>query len=152
QQVFSNMVFSCSGAPRGANLPSNEGFKTMAYWLADFKTLSMSFETTNDCAPGGGYIVVGIQDFASHVTQQLYGSGGFFPNGDQIPPSFGLPGVTSRLKLPNVITIDGPNKSTYSFTPVQDAYYNTWSNSPSGLPLTAGWINIFGKLKVPFFE
>jgi hypothetical protein len=147
QQIFSNMVFSCSGAPRGANLPSNEGFKTMAYWLADFKTLSMSFETTNDCTPGGGYIVFGIQGFASHVTEPLYGSVGFFPSGDQIPPSAGVPNVTSRLKLPNVITIDGPNKSTYSFTPVQDAYYNTWTNSPSG----AGWINIFGKVGVPFF-
>ena len=150
QQNFSNMTFSCTGAPLGADLPANEGFKTMAYWVADIKTLSMTFQTTNGCAPGGGYLVLGLQGFASHVPEPLYGSVGFFPGGDQIPPSFGLAGVTSRLKLPNVISAAGPNQSTYSFTPVQDAYYNTYSNSPSGQ--VAGWLNLFGKMPVPFFE
>jgi hypothetical protein len=79
----------------------------------------------------------------------LFGEIGFFPSGDQIPPSFGLAGVTSRLKLPNVFSMEGPNKTTYSFTPVQDGFYNTFSNSP---PSGAGWMSIFGKLDVPFFE
>jgi hypothetical protein len=150
QQVFSNMTFTCTGAPLSADLPPNEGFKTMAYWVADFKTLSMMFQTTNGCSPGAGYLAFAIEAFASHVPQPLYGTVGFFTNGDQIPPSFGLPGLTSRLKLPNVITMDGPNQSTYSFTPVQDAYYNTYTNSPPGP--TAGWLNLFGKMPVPFFE
>ncbi len=148
-QNFNDLRFSCLGAPAGGDIPPAEGFKAMAYWLADFKTLSMRFATTSSCTPSNGYLVLGIECHASHVDKALFGEIGFFPAGDQIPPSFGLAGVSSRLKLPNVITLDGPNKSTYSFTPVQDGYYNTFSNSP---PSTAGWISIFGKLDVPWFE
>lgn len=75
---------------------------------------------------------------------------GFFPGGDQIPRSFGLDGVTSRLKAPSVVKMDGPNKSTYYYTPVTDGYYNTHAGSPPSP--TAGWFNLVGKLDVPFFE
>jgi hypothetical protein len=150
-QGFNNMRFSCLGAPLGGDVPQNDGFKLMAYWVADFKTLSMQFKTSSGCNPGaGGYLVLGVEAFASHVDKPLYGQIGFFSNGDQIPPSFGLAGVTSRLKLPNVINIEGPNKTTYAFTPVEDVYYNTYANSPPSP--TAGWMSIFGKLDVPFFE
>jgi hypothetical protein len=149
-QNFNNMDFTCLGAPKGGEVPAGEPYKLMVYWVADFKTLSMTFATKDGCSPSAGYLVLGIEGHASHVDKPLYGEIGFFSNGDQIPPSFNLPGVTSRLKLPNVILIDGPNKSTYTFTPVQDGYYNTFSNSPGVKP--AGWMNIFGKLDVPFFE
>jgi hypothetical protein len=149
-QNFDNMRFSCLGAPLGGDVPSGEPYKVMAYWLADFKTLSMQFKTASGCNPAaGGYLVLGIEGHASHVDKPLFGQVGFFSNGDQIPPSFNLPGVTSRLKLPNVINIEGPNKTTYSFTPVEDVYYNTFANSPS---TNAGWMSIYGKLDVPFFE
>ncbi len=150
-QNFNNMRFSCLGSPLGGDIPTGEGYKLMAYWMADFKTLSMKFNTPSGCNPAaGGYLVLGIQGYASHVDKPLFGEIGFFSNGDQIPPSFTPAGVTSRLKLPNVINIDGPNKTTYAFTPVEDAYYNTFANSPPSP--TAGWINIYGKLDVPFFE
>ena len=150
-QGFDNMRFSCLGAPLGSDLPEGDGYKVMAYWLADFKTLSMQFKTANSCNPAaGGYLVLGIEGYASHVDKPLFGQVGFFNNGDQIPASFNLPGVTSRLKVPNSFTMDGPNQSVYNFTPVEDAYYNTWANSPPSP--TAGWMNIYGKLDVPFFE
>ena len=149
-QGFDNMTFSCLGAPLGSDLPQGDGYKLMTYWLADFKTLSLQFKTDNQCNPAAnGYLVLGVEAHASHVEKPLYGQVGFFSSGDQIPPSFNLSGVTSRLKLPNTFTMDGPNKTSYTFTPVEDAYFNTWSNSP---PDTAGWINIYGKLDVPFFE
>jgi hypothetical protein len=150
-QNFDGLMFSCMGAPTGGDVPQGDGFKVMSYWGADFKTLSLEFATTNSCNPAsGGYLALGIQGYASHVDKPLFGKVGFFPGGDIIPPSFGLPGITSRLKLPNVINIDGPNGSSYALTPVQDAYYNVWSNSPSGG--APGWISIYGKLDVPFFE
>src|SRR5262249_45891060 len=124
-------------------------FKVMSYWLADFKTHSIRFAATNGCSPTAGYLVLGIEGYASHVNTPLFGGGGFFSSGDQIPPSFNLPGGTSRLELPNVISMEGPNKTTYSFTPVEDAYFNTYSNAPSSG--TAGWISTFGKVDVPFF-
>jgi hypothetical protein len=137
------------GAPESGDIPQGDGFKVMAYWLADFVVHSLQFKSTNGCSPGAGFLVLGIEGYASHINKALYGQVGFFPNGDQIPPSFGL-GNISRLKLPNVINVDGPTNTSYTFTPVQDCYYNTYSNSPSGgVP---GWISIFGKLDVPWFE
>ena len=149
-QGFNNMQFSCLGAPLGGDVPEGDGYKVMSYWAADFKTLSITFKIPPGCDITSGYLVLGIEGHASHVDKPMYGQVGFFNNGDQIPASFGLEGVTSRLKVPNVISMDGPNDSTYTFTPVQDAYYNTYNNSPPA-PV-AGWMNIFGKLDVPFFE
>ena len=148
-QGFDNMKFSCLGAPLGGDVPQGDGFKVMSYWSADFKTHSIKFKTSNGCSPGTGYLVLGIEGYASHVDKPLYGCVGFFASGDQIPRSFGLDGVDSRLKVPNVIKIDGANNSTYSFDPVSDVFYNTWSNAPPAP--TAGWVSIFGKLDVPFF-
>lgn len=149
-QEFEHMRFSCLGAPKSADLPASNPYKAMAYWVADFKTLSIRFQSPSTCSVTDGYLVLGIQGHASHVDKPLYGEVGFFNNGDQIPASFGLAGVTSRLKLPNVITLDGPNGSSYSFVPVQDAYYNTYTNAPPAP--TAGWMNIYGKMDLPFFE
>lgn len=149
-QGFDNMRFSCLGAPQSADLPQGESFKVMAYWAADFKTLSIRFQGKNGCSPTDGYLILGIEGYASHVEKPIYGEVGFFASGDQIPRSFGLEGVTSRLKAPNVVKMDGPNSSTYYFTPVADGYYNTFAGSPPSP--TAGWINFFGKLDVPFFE
>lgn len=149
-QGFDNMKFTCLGAPESADVPQGDGFKVMAYWQADFKTDSIEFASTNTCSPGGGFLVLGIEGHASHVDKTLYGRVGFFPNGDQIPASANISDVTSRLKLPNNIKIEGPNKTTYSFATVQDGYYNTFAGSPGAA--VPGWINIFGKMDVPFFE
>ncbi len=149
-QGFDNMKFTCLGAPESADVPQGDGFKVMAYWQADFKTDSIEFASTNTCSPAGGDLVLGIEAHASHVDKALYGRVGFFPNGDQIPASAQISDVTSRLKLPNLIKIEGPNKTTYTFTTVQDGYYNTFAGSP-GVSVP-GWINIFGKMDVPFFE
>lgn len=148
-QGFENLKFSCLGAPVSGEVPEGDGFKLMAYWGADFKTHSIQFKSNNSCSPGTGYLVLGIEGYASHVDKPLFGYVGFFSNGDQISKAFGLNGVDSRLKLPNVIKMDGPNKSTYSYTPVSDAYYNAYAAAPPSP--TAGWINMFGKLDVPFF-
>jgi hypothetical protein len=148
-QGFDNMKFSCLGAPVSAELPQGDGFKVMAYWLADFKTHSIQFKSNNGCDPTEGYLVLGLEGYASHVTKPLFGYVGFFNNGDHIPRSFGLEGVYSRLKAPNIIELAGPNKTAYQLTPAADAYYNTHAGSPPSEP---GWMNIFGKLDVPFFE
>ena len=149
-QGFDNMKFSCLGAPLNAEVPQGDGFKLMSYWLADFKTLAIQFKSKNSCDPSGGYLVLGIEGYASHVDKPLYGNVGFFNNGDQIPRSFGLEGVDSRLRVPNVIKMEGANKTTYYFTPVANVYYNTHAGSPPGPD--AGWMNIYGKMDVPFFE
>ena len=150
-QPFIDMDFTCRGAPEAGDVPNGDGFKVMQYWLADFKTHSITFASNDQCSPDDGKLVLGIEGYASHIPSKLYGEIGFFPGGDQIPAAFGLSNVVSRLKLPNVIYVDGPTNSSYTFTPGQDGYYNTWSNrdNASSAP---GWMNIFGKMGVPFFE
>jgi hypothetical protein len=148
---FENMKFSCLGAPLKADLPSVNPFKMMEYWVADFKTHSIQFKTKSGCSPTEGYLVLGIESYASHLDKPMFGYVGFFPSGDQIPKSFNLQGVDSRLKAPNVFQFAGANKSTYSFVPVADAFYNTWSNRPpTNGP--AGWMNLFGTVDIPFFD
>jgi len=151
-QAFLDMKFSCLGAPTSGDVPPNDPFKVMSYWGADFKTHSITFQGNGSCSPADGYLVLGIEGYASHVTKALYGQVGFFAGGDQIPATFGLAGVTSRLKMPNTFPMDGANGTSYTFTPAEDAYYNTYSNAMNLSPQPPGWINIFGKLKVPFFE
>jgi len=150
-QAFNDMTFTCVGAPESGQVPQGDGFKLMSYWIADFKTHAITFKSNNGCSPVNGYLVLGIEGYAAHVNKPLYGSVGFFPSGDQIPASFGLTNVTSRLKLPNLITLDGPPNTSYSFTPAGDGFYNTWSNRDKSAS-APGWMNLFGRMNVPFFE
>jgi hypothetical protein len=146
---FESLTFTCLGQPDRAEVAEGEGNKFLSYWLADFKVYTLRFQTPIACPPLEGYLILGIEGHASHFTNSLFGEIGFFSSGDMIPASFGLAGITSRLKVPNVMRFDGPNGSTYTFTPAQDGYYNTFAQDPGG---SAGWINLFGKLDVPFFE
>lgn len=151
-QGFDNMKFTCLGAPQSADVPQGDGFKMMSYWQADFKTLAIQFKSNNGCDPGQGNLVLGIAGYASHVDTPLYGLVGFQTNGNLIPASFGLNGIDSRLKTPNNFKIAGANKSTYVVTPIRDAYYNNWAASPPPGPSSNGWMNIAGKMGLPFFK
>ena len=147
-QNFEELKFDCLGALTTATVPASDGFKLLSYWVADFKTLAIQFKRNDGCDCGDGSLVLGVEAYASHVNKALYGLLGFQTNGNLIPKSYGLDGIDSRLKLPTTFTLDGPTNSTYTFMPVADAYYNSYSNAPP----SPGWINIVGKIDVPFFE
>jgi len=152
---FEEMQFSCVGALLGAKVaPASQGFKKLAWWNADFEPLAIQFKSNpgQECEPGKGLLVVGVRAYASHIDEPLTGFLGFQTNGNLIPKSFGLVGVDSRLKLPSRFKLTGPTNTAYAVTPVADAYYSSYSNTvPGNLPPT-GFINIVGKMKVPFFE
>ncbi len=106
----------------------------------------------DECDPGKGLLAVGARGYASHVDQPLTGFLGFQTNGNLIPKLFGLAGIDSRLKLPSRFKLSGPTNTAYTVTPVADAYYSNYSNNiPANLP-DQGFINIVGKMKVPFFD
>ena len=154
-QGFDNMKFSCLGAPTSADVPQGDGYKVMKYWIADFKTLSISFASNDGCDPGQGKLVLGIEGHASHVDTPLFGSVGYETNGNLIPKSAGLAGIDSRLRLPNNFKIAGANKSTYVMTPKALAYYNNWAVAPvASTPGggSNGWINVAGNMSLPFFR
>lgn len=149
-QKFQELKFTCPGGLASAKVPDTDGYKELAYWRADFKTLAISFQSNSgECDPSTAYLVLGVQGHATHIAQTLYGSLGFLPTGNLISKSFGLNGVDSRLKLPAVTTLAGPAGTKYSFTPVADAYYNHYPDFPTA---SEGWVNLAGKLDVPFFE
>ena len=147
-QNFDELRFDCLGSLRGATVPASDGAHLLSYWNADFYTLAINFQRNDECSPTNGYLALSVKAFATLVDQPLYGTLGFQTNGNLIPKSYGLANVDSRLKAPNNIAISGPNGVNYNFTPVADAYYNSWSNT---LP-TPGWVNFAGKMDVPFFE
>ena len=147
-QNFEELKFDCLGGLTKATVPASDGFKVLNYWQADFKALAIQFKRNDGCDCGEGSLVMGVEAYASHVDKALYGLLGFQPNGNLIPRSFGLVGVDSRLKAPTSFTLKGPTNTLYNFMPVADAYYNSYSNSPP----SPGWINLVGKMDVPFFE
>src|SRR5262249_54180657 len=61
--------------------------------------------------------------------------------------------LDSRLEVPNFFKIKGPASEQYTFTCVSKAYYNNWDylNTAQGAD-PKGFINIAGKLDVPFFK
>lgn len=149
-QNFEELKFTCPGGLDSAKVPDNEAYKQLAYWRADFKTLAINFASNaGTCDPSSAFLVLGVQGHATHIAQTLYGSLGFRPDGNLISKSFGLEGVDSRLKMPAVTTIAGPAGTEYTFNPVADAYYNHYPDFPTA---SEGWVNLAGKLDVPFFE
>ena len=147
-QNFDELKFDCLGALTSAKVPANDGVHKLVYWNGDFFTLAIKFVRNDACIPGQGWLTLGVKAFATHVDQPLYGVLGFLTNGNLIARSDGVNGVTSRLKGPNVIAVSGPSNTTYNFTPATDYYYNSYTGT--GPP--TGFMNVAGKLDVPFFE
>jgi hypothetical protein len=160
KQEFEELKFSCLGALESASVPASSSNKLMAYWLADFNTEAIQFQRSESsaCNPGVGFLVLGVTAHAAHVEPPLYGSLGFLSDGNlitrrmwQLPEFAGkVPEIDSRLKLPTLVPIRGPAGESYTFTPVSDGYYNNHNYDPNNA--TNGFINLAGKLDVPFFE
>jgi hypothetical protein len=151
KQNFEKLTFTCLGALDKAEVPSSETgvMKSLEYWQADFVTQGIDFQSDAACNPGEGYLVLGVAAWASHVSETLYGKLGFRSNGNLITQEDGLlSGVNSRLKLPNTFKLKGPANQNYTVSAVGEAYYNNYEFAPG----ETGWINIAGKLDVPFFE
>ncbi len=153
-QHFEELKFNCLGGLEDAKVPPGEvGLgKVLQYWQGDFSTLAIKFErkAAAVCDPGEGSLVLGIEAFAQYVDSKLYGEVGFHPNGNIITLADGTldPPFDSRLKLPNNFTFKGPGSEKWSFTPANDAYYNNQAKHTT----EPGWLNIAGKMNVPFFE
>jgi hypothetical protein len=150
-QEFESMTFTCLGNLDEAKVPSGSGMKELDYWESmDFDVFAVNFEADAVCDPSaGGYLVLGTRAYASHIADPLYGSLGVHPDGQIIRPSDGANDITSRYKLPSVVTINGPaGQGGYQFTPTEDAYLNHEESFDAG----RGFWNVIGAWDVPFFE
>ncbi len=150
--AFEELRFTCLGALDDAKVVPGQENKVLAFWQADFTPLTMKFDrkAAAACNPGEGFLTVGVMAWAQHVDAPLFGTLGWHPNGNLITREDNAldPPFDSRLKLPNSFKLKGPGSEQYTFTPVNDAYYNNWDFYKTA----PGFINIAGKLDVPFFE
>ncbi len=150
--AFEELKFTCLGALDDAKVAPGQENKVLAFWQADFTPLTMKFDrkAAAACNPGEGFLTVGVMAWAQHVDAPLFGTLGWHPNGNLITREDNAldPPFDSRLKLPNSFKLKGPGSEQYTFTPVNDAYYNNWDFYQTA----PGFINLAGKLDVPFFE
>lgn len=150
--AFEELKFTCLGALDDAQVAPGQESKELAFWQADFTPLAIKFDrkAAAACNPGEGFLTVGVMAWAQHVDAPLFGTLGWHPNGNLITRADNAldPPFDSRLKLPNSFQLKGPGSERYTFTPVNDAYYNNWDFYKTA----PGFINLAGKLDVPFFE
>ena len=161
-QNFRKLTFTCLGALKDAEVPAGEEgvAKVLSYWNADFYTRAIQFDRKagSECQPGEGFLVLAVEAFANHVEGRLHGQWGFRPNGNLITRADNVLDAPfdSRLRLPNNFRLRGPKQERYHVTPVADAYLSNWDyrngNKDAGGELRPGFVNIAGKLDVPFFE
>lgn len=161
-QNFEELKFGCRGELKDAKVPADEGGlkKLLTYWQADFYTRAIKFDrkAAASCDPGKGSLVLGVEAFAGPVDSSIFGELGFHPNGNLITladnqdPNGPLdPPFDSRLKLPNNFKLKGPKQEKYAFTPVNDAYLSNWDYRGEN-SFGTGFMNVAGKMDVPFFE
>lgn len=156
---FDGLSFTCLGALDSARLPEGGLEKRLDYWNADIDVGSLDFVTSNSCNPKtDSFAVLGVSAFSTLIAQPLHGLLGIRPDGQLIHRDFsqavGLETeVTSRLRPPNRIEMDGPNDEIYELTALSEAYFNDHSlASPNEKASGQGRLNFAAKIGVPFFE
>lgn len=154
-QSFEEMRLTCLGDLKEAKIPDSGEIQTLAYWDAEFKPYTLEIEKEDGCYPGGNAILVmAIETNMHHVPTPLYGTVGWFPNGNIVPANSTY-SVTSRFPLPSLLTLAGPGNERYSINPVSEAYFNDYAtaNTDSGAaPPPRGFISFAARMTVPFFE
>lgn len=155
-QKFDKLIFNCLGGLDYAQIPATEHgqYKELNYWKADISPLAIKFDRDEAlaCDPGKGKLVLGVKAHASPFPGvALFGELGFETNGNLITLiNSDVLKMDSRLKLPSQLSFAGPAGEKWSFTPVNDAYFNNYDHRGPGD--AQGWLNIAGKLDAPFFE
>jgi hypothetical protein len=152
-QEFAGLRLNCLGGIEGAPMPQPSEDKALAYWNGSFDSLALQFRRDPEeiCNVTNAFLTLGARTEIAHVSEVLYGTLGFLPDGNLLPRAVGPEDIDSRLKLPNVIHIAGPREETYILNPVADVYFNG-HDQLSGTLTNAGWVNIAASLDVPFFE
>ena len=160
-QGFEELMFTCLGSlGTPVKLSDGGGEWLLEFWLADTTLHTIGFVDTDNCDPSSDmFMTAGLTAHASHVPQPLYGILGFSPNGEIITAlSEPAAGVTSRLRLPNNIGLDGPGDEIYALTALTEAYFGDYSEALSiyggvpSLPIGEGKVNFAATMDVTFFE
>lgn len=152
-QAFEQLKFTCLGDLADARVPAGGGAHTLAYWDAPISVSSIAFtRNATTCSAGSGFLTLGLKTFADHVPEPLYGTLGFFSNGNLIAQADGLTGVDSTLDIVDEFAVAGPGGEQYVFYPANPAGLNDYAVAGPQTNVAGGFVSIGGTLDVPFFE
>lgn len=154
---FESLRFNCRGGLESADLKPSPDI-TLSYWGTLIRPQAIEFAQPGDCADAAlGFLALGCQAKLPSLggsNPWLAGTLGFrgadgslVAKGDADAAGSGL---TSRLKVPCPVVIDGPGTTDYLMTPCTEAYLNRWPGAGAE-PLT-GFANLAGTIDVPFFQ
>jgi hypothetical protein len=148
---FERMKFLCRGNLDSARLPATIGTKHLAYWNVDLKPMSLQFKprTGNGCSLTERYLVLGVETKLPFIPQALHATLAFKTNGNLATKATAVEGVDSRFAVPAQLSLQGPGGSVYPLTTAAEGYFNNWETP--GRP-EAGFYNLIGRLRVPFFR
>ena len=150
-QEFDNMLITCRGDLSSAQIPNTAASKHLNYWNADFKPQSMDFHPTNTdaCGTSPRFLVLGVETKLPFIPQALHAALGFKPNGNLVSPADNVVNVDSRFPVPAQLSLQGPGTTLFTLSTAAEGYFNNWETP--GRP-DAGFYNLAGKLRVPFFS
>lgn len=154
---FDGLAFTCLGGLDAARLPDGGLAKALDYWNADIDVDSLHFVTSDSCDPtADSFAALGTSAYSTLVEEPLHGVVGIRPDGELIHRNFSREKsleteLTSRLRLPNRIGLNGPEEEVYELTAISEAYFNDHESS-SEQSSGQGRLNFAAKVDVPFFE
>ena len=145
------MLITCRGDLSSAQIPNTAASKHLNYWNADFKPQSMDFHPTNTdaCGTSPRFLVLGVETKLPFIPQALHAALGFKPNGNLVSPADNVVNVDSRFPVPAQLSLQGPGTTLFTLSTAAEGYFNNWETP--GRP-DAGFYNLAGKLRVPFFS
>jgi len=150
-QPFNNMLITCRGDLSSAQIPDTTATNHLNYWNVDFTPQSMDFHPTNNdaCGTSTRFLVLGAETKLPFIPQALHAALGFKPNGNLVTPADHVVNVDSRFPVPATLSLQGPGTTLFTFSTAAEGYFNNWETP--GRP-DAGFYNLAGKLRVPFFS
>jgi hypothetical protein len=153
---FDQLSFDCIGRPEGGEIIGAPLDADLDFWAADITIQALTFEAPAgfECDPSVAFLTLGVRAWASNIPLPLAGSLAFNTDGTIVTQGgqvLSPENVDSRLSLPQLAEVIGPDGRNYPFTPAHNAYFDAYGQAADTSP-GMGNINLLGFLDVPFFE
>lgn len=149
-QEFQRMQFLCRGGLASAQVPPNSGLKQMVYWHAGITPQTIDFRplASEQCDTAARFLVLGVETKLPFIPQAFHATLGFHSDGNLVTAAAPVLGCDSRFQPPASLNLKGPGNSVFTLATVGDAYFNNFTSPHKP---AAGFYNVVGKIKTPFF-
>ena len=149
-QPFTNMMFSDRGYLESATVPPACGADFLNYWNVSLTPESIEFapEASDTCGTGPRFLVLGVETQLPLIPQKLHAALGFHPDGNLVTVADNVAGCDSRFAVPAQLSLQSHSGGSFTLATAAEGYFNNYETP--GSP-AAGFFNLAGKLRVPFF-